>query len=91
MTASLDQVSSGLNERLAGATGLLTAAGLEVEESTASCCGIAGTYGLKKEKFGIAMDVGAGLFAALGILTALAERERRLLALALAGDRKSVV
>ena len=36
--------------------------GLEVEESTASCCGIAGTYGLKKEKFGIAMDVGAGLF-----------------------------
>jgi glycerol-3-phosphate dehydrogenase subunit C len=37
--------------------------GLEVEESTASCCGIAGTYGLKKEKFGIAMDVGAGLFA----------------------------
>jgi glycerol-3-phosphate dehydrogenase subunit C len=36
--------------------------GLEVEESRASCCGIAGTYGLKKEKFGIAMDVGAGLF-----------------------------
>jgi glycerol-3-phosphate dehydrogenase subunit C len=36
--------------------------GLEVAESDATCCGIAGTYGLKKEKFGIAMDVGAGLF-----------------------------
>ncbi len=37
--------------------------GLEVSESVASCCGIAGTYGLKKEKFGIAMEVGSGLFA----------------------------
>jgi glycerol-3-phosphate dehydrogenase subunit C len=35
---------------------------LNVVESTASCCGIAGTYGLKREKYGIAMDVGAGLF-----------------------------
>ena len=35
---------------------------LEVVESTAACCGIAGTYGLKREKYGIAMDVGAGLF-----------------------------
>src|SRR4051794_1220401 len=35
---------------------------LKVVESTASCCGIAGTYGLKREKYGIAMDVGAGLF-----------------------------
>ncbi len=35
---------------------------LEVVESTANCCGVAGTYGLKREKYGIAMKVGAGLF-----------------------------
>jgi glycerol-3-phosphate dehydrogenase subunit C len=35
---------------------------LKVVESDATCCGIAGTYGLKREKYGIAMDVGAGLF-----------------------------
>ena len=33
-----------------------------VVESDATCCGIAGTYGLKNEKYQIAMDVGAGLF-----------------------------
>ena len=37
--------------------------GLTVIENDATCCGIAGTYGLKHEKFDIAMDVGAGLFA----------------------------
>ena len=37
--------------------------GLVVVENDASCCGVAGTYGLKKEKYKIAMDVGAGLFA----------------------------
>jgi glycerol-3-phosphate dehydrogenase subunit C len=37
--------------------------GLKVIEMTADCCGIAGTYGLKKEKYQIAMDVGARLFA----------------------------
>ncbi|MBL8094408.1 MAG: anaerobic glycerol-3-phosphate dehydrogenase subunit C [Anaerolineales bacterium] len=36
---------------------------LRVVEMTAACCGIAGTYGLKKEKYQIAMDVGAPLFA----------------------------
>ena len=36
--------------------------GLEVVESDATCCGVAGTYGLKKEKYGIAMDVGRRLF-----------------------------
>ncbi|HEY4098815.1 MAG TPA: anaerobic glycerol-3-phosphate dehydrogenase subunit C [Baekduia sp.] len=36
---------------------------LRVVESTSLCCGIAGTYGLKDEKYDIAMDVGAGLFA----------------------------
>ena len=36
--------------------------GLEVHEMDARCCGIAGTYGLKAEKYAIAMDVGRGLF-----------------------------
>ncbi len=36
--------------------------GLVLEDSRADCCGIAGTYGLKKEKYQIAMDVGADLF-----------------------------
>lgn len=36
--------------------------GLRLDESDADCCGIAGTYGLKREKYQIAMDVGARLF-----------------------------
>jgi glycerol-3-phosphate dehydrogenase subunit C len=36
--------------------------GLEVREMNARCCGIAGTYGLKAEKYEIAMAVGADLF-----------------------------
>ncbi len=36
--------------------------GLEIRELDARCCGIAGTYGLKREKYQIAMDVGADLF-----------------------------
>jgi len=35
---------------------------LRVIENDATCCGIAGTYGLKHGKYDIAMDVGAGLF-----------------------------
>jgi glycerol-3-phosphate dehydrogenase subunit C len=35
---------------------------LEVAEMNARCCGIAGTYGLKAEKYDIAMKVGADLF-----------------------------
>jgi len=35
---------------------------LEVVESEAKCCGIAGTYGLKKEKYEIAQAVGKPLF-----------------------------
>ena len=35
---------------------------LELRESHARCCGIAGTYGYKVEKYRIAMDVGAELF-----------------------------
>ena len=36
--------------------------GLQIHELDARCCGIAGTYGLKREKYRIAMDVGADLF-----------------------------
>jgi glycerol-3-phosphate dehydrogenase subunit C len=36
--------------------------GLQVRELDARCCGIAGTYGLKREKYQIAMDAGADLF-----------------------------
>lgn len=36
--------------------------GLEVIDSEAICCGIAGTYGLKKEKYEIAQAVGKPLF-----------------------------
>jgi glycerol-3-phosphate dehydrogenase subunit C len=35
---------------------------LRVVENDATCCGVAGTYGLKHEKYEIAMDVGARLF-----------------------------
>jgi glycerol-3-phosphate dehydrogenase subunit C len=35
---------------------------LRVIETDATCCGVAGTYGLKHEKYDIAMKVGAGLF-----------------------------
>jgi glycerol-3-phosphate dehydrogenase subunit C len=36
--------------------------GLKVEQSTVGCCGMAGTYGTKVEKYGIAMAVGSGLW-----------------------------
>lgn len=36
--------------------------GLKVRLSDAACCGIAGTYGFKVEKYDIAMDVGRPLF-----------------------------
>ena len=39
---------------------------LRVVEMDAGCCGIAGTYGLKREKYGIAMDVGSELFRQIG-------------------------
>jgi glycerol-3-phosphate dehydrogenase subunit C len=39
---------------------------LQVVESEAVCCGIAGTYGLKREKYDIAMAVGGDLFAQVG-------------------------
>jgi glycerol-3-phosphate dehydrogenase subunit C len=36
---------------------------LDVVEMDARCCGVAGTYGLKQEKYEIAMAVGSDLFA----------------------------
>ena len=36
--------------------------GLRAHQVDAVCCGVAGTYGLKKEKYDIAMTVGASLF-----------------------------
>ncbi|HEX2049347.1 MAG TPA: anaerobic glycerol-3-phosphate dehydrogenase subunit C [Actinomycetota bacterium] len=39
--------------------------GLRVVEQEAECCGIAGTYGLKKDKYDVAMAVGAPLFRAI--------------------------
>jgi glycerol-3-phosphate dehydrogenase subunit C len=36
--------------------------GLNIIDSRAVCCGIAGTYGYKKEKYDIAMEVGQPLF-----------------------------
>jgi glycerol-3-phosphate dehydrogenase subunit C len=36
--------------------------GLTLVESQSACCGIAGTYGVKKEKYQIGMDVGQHLF-----------------------------
>ena len=36
---------------------------LKVIELDRACCGIAGTYGLKREKYDIAMQVGSGLFS----------------------------
>ena len=36
--------------------------GLTILDSHADCCGIAGTYGYKNEKYQIAMDVGSALF-----------------------------
>lgn len=40
--------------------------GLRVREMNARCCGIAGTYGLKAEKYEIAMKVGRDLFQQVG-------------------------
>jgi glycerol-3-phosphate dehydrogenase subunit C len=36
--------------------------GLNLNETNWSCCGLAGSYGYKAEKYQIGMDVGAGLF-----------------------------
>lgn len=52
--------------------------GLQVREMNAHCCGTAGTYGLKQEKYEIAMDAGQELFdqvAASGATTVACDSE----------------
>jgi glycerol-3-phosphate dehydrogenase subunit C len=52
--------------------------GLKVKEMNARCCGIAGTYGLKVEKYDISMAVGRDLFdqvAASGATTTVCDSE----------------
>jgi glycerol-3-phosphate dehydrogenase subunit C len=39
---------------------------LKVIENDATCCGVAGTYGLKSDKYEIAMNVGGRLFRQIG-------------------------
>ena len=36
--------------------------GIEIEEMKADCCGMAGTYGFKNEKYQISLDIGRELF-----------------------------
>lgn len=52
--------SQGMGTPAAEVLGLIP--GLTVVDSDATCCGIAGTYGLKKEKYEIAQAVGKPLF-----------------------------
>jgi glycerol-3-phosphate dehydrogenase subunit C len=52
--------------------------GLRARDTDHDCCGIAGTYGLKREKYDIAMKVGASLFdtvRASGATTAACDSE----------------
>jgi glycerol-3-phosphate dehydrogenase subunit C len=67
--------------------------GLEVKEMNARCCGIAGTYGLKVEKFDIAMAAGRDLFdqvAASGATTVACDSETCRWQIAHATQRPSV-
>src|SRR5581483_10700114 len=36
--------------------------GIQIDEIAAECCGMAGTYGFKNEKYQISMDIGRELF-----------------------------
>jgi glycerol-3-phosphate dehydrogenase subunit C len=36
--------------------------GVQITDVDAGCCGMAGTYGFKKEKYQISMDIGKPLF-----------------------------
>jgi glycerol-3-phosphate dehydrogenase subunit C len=67
--------------------------GLEVKEMNARCCGIAGTYGLKAEKYDVAMAVGQDLFdqiAASGAPTVACDSETCRWQIAHATKRTSV-
>ncbi len=39
--------------------------GVKVQQAHAGCCGISGSYGFKKEKYNISMDVGHDLFSTI--------------------------
>jgi glycerol-3-phosphate dehydrogenase subunit C len=67
--------------------------GLKVTEMNARCCGIAGTYGLKAEKYDIAMAVGADLFdqvRASGAATVACDSETCRWQIAAATERPAV-
>ena len=67
--------------------------GLQVTEMNARCCGIAGTYGLKAEKYDIAMAVGADLFEQVresGAATVACDSETCRWQIAKATDRPAV-
>ena len=44
---------------------LREAAGLDIVELDAGCCGIAGSYGFKKEKYELSLSIGEKLFQAI--------------------------
>jgi len=67
--------------------------GLQVAEMNARCCGIAGTYGLKAEKYDVAMAVGADLFEqvrASGAATVACDSETCRWQIAAATERPAV-
>jgi glycerol-3-phosphate dehydrogenase subunit C len=67
--------------------------GLQVTEMNARCCGIAGTYGLKAEKYDVAMAVGADLFEqvrASGAATVACDSETCRWQIAAATERPAV-
>jgi glycerol-3-phosphate dehydrogenase subunit C len=39
--------------------------GIEIEDLNAGCCGMSGTFGFKKEKYPVSMEVGSELFAGI--------------------------
>ena len=67
--------------------------GLEARQVDAVCCGVAGTYGLKVEKYDIAMEVGRSLFEqvrASGAPLSVCDSETCRWQIAAATDRPSV-
>lgn len=67
--------------------------GLEARQVDAVCCGVAGTYGLKVEKYDIAMEVGRSLFEqvrASGAELSVCDSETCRWQIAAATDRPSV-
>ena len=67
--------------------------GLRARQVDAVCCGVAGTYGLKAEKYDIAMEVGRSLFdqvRASGAELSVCDSETCRWQIAAATDRPSV-